>query len=193
MAMELTILGRNMEVTTRLQNYVEKKTARLDRYMPNLAEVRVDLSEQNARSALDRHVAQITIRDSYGTILRAEERSNDIFAAIDKVTDKLYKQIKRYRGKRKDNRRGGGVEELIDLEPLPLEYDVEEEDEEAGGDRIVRRKSFRMQPMSSAEAIDQMELLGHDFFVFFDAEDEAISVVYRRHDDGYGLLKPELD
>ena len=105
--MELTINGHNMEVTTRLENYVAKKVERLDRYMPNLAEVRVDLSNQNARSAVERQIAQITIREDRGTILRAEERSNDMFAAIDSVIDKLHRQIKRYQGKRRRKWRGG--------------------------------------------------------------------------------------
>ncbi len=190
--MELTISGHGMEVTPRLQTYVEKKTARLDRYMPNLAEVHVDLTQQNAKSAVDRHVAQITVRDSWGTILRAEERSSDIFAAVDAVINKLYSQIKRYRGKRKQNRRGGR-EEFPEMEPLPLEDVLEEGEEEGENQVIVRRKRFVVQPMSAEEAIDQMELLGHDFFVFFDAEEEAINVVYRRRDNNYGLLQPELD
>jgi ribosome hibernation promoting factor len=186
--MDLTISGHNMEVTPRLQNYVEKKTARLDRYMPNLSEVHMDLTQQNAKSALDRHVAQITIRDTWGTILRAEERSNDIFAAVDAVIDKLNSQISRYRGKRKRNRRSTR-DEFMDLEPVPIEEEVDDEDELTD---IVRRKRFTVHPMSAEEAIDQMELLGHDFFVFFDAEEEAINVVYRRRDNNYGLLQPEF-
>lgn len=91
--MELAIFTHHMELTPRLENYVAKKTERLDRYMPNLSEIRVDLTEQNARSALERQIAQITIRDNRGTILRAEERSNDMFASIDAVIDKIYRQI----------------------------------------------------------------------------------------------------
>lgn len=188
--MELSITGHNLDVTPRLQNYVEKKTGRLDRYMPNLNEVRVELAAENTRSAEQRQVAQITIRDERGTILRAEERKSDMFAAIDAVVDKLYRQIKRYRGKREDVRRSGGVEELIGMEPLPLE---EIEAAEEGESLIVKRKRFTLRPMSAEEAIDQMELLGHDFFVFFDTAEEATSVVYKRRDGNYGLLQPELD
>jgi len=188
--MELSISSHNMEVTTRLQNYVEKKTGRLDRYMPNLTEVRVDLSAENTRSAVERQVAQITIRDNRGTILRAEERSNDMFAAIDAVVDKLYRQIKRYRGKRRSKWRAGATaDEFIAGEPLPLEDEEIEEEEQ----KIVRQKRFMLHPMSTEEAIDQIELLGHDFFVFFNAEEEAVNVLYKRHDGNYGLLQPELD
>ena len=188
--MELSVNGRNMEVTTRLRNYVEKKTVKLDRYMPDLAEVHVDLSETNARSAVERQVAQITIRDNRGTILRAEERSNDMFASIDAVVDKLYRQISRYRGKRRSKWRGGSDgEELVMGEPLPLEEEIVDSDQPG----IVRTKRFNMRPMGSEEAVDQIELLGHDFFVFYNADTQAVNVLYRRRDSNYGLLQPDLD
>lgn len=189
--MELEIHAHNMEVTTRIRNYVEKKTERLDRYMPSLTSVEVDLSTENTRSAVERQVAQITIRDERGTILRAEERNSDMFAAIDAVVDKLYRQIERYRGKRKRKWRGASSTEEMNLgEPLPLEEPLAADESDQD---IVRYKRFALHPMSPEEAIDQMELLGHDFFVFFNAEDEAINVLYRRHDGGYGLLQPEFD
>lgn len=185
--MEIAIHGHNLEVTDRLTNYIDKKVGRLDRYMPNLSSVRVDLTSENTRSAVERQVAQITIRDDRGTILRAEERNSDIFAAIDSVIDKLYRQIERYRGKRKKKYRG--TQEDLNLgEPLPLDEDDFLEDVSS----IVRTKRFILHPMSAEEAIDQMELLGHDFFVFFNSEEEAINVLYRRHDDNYGLLQPEF-
>lgn len=189
--MELSINGHNIDITTRLQNYVEKKTSRLDRYMPNLVDVRVDLTEEaHTRSAESRQVAQITIRDNRGTILRAEERSNDLFAAIDAVVDKLYRQINRYRGKRKRKwRNSGSNEELILGEPLPIEGEMEAESERA----VVRYKRFSMRPMSVEEAIDQLELLGHDFFVFFNLDENAVNVLYKRRDYNYGLLQPALD
>lgn len=188
--MELSVNGRNMEVTTRLRNYVEKKTGKLDRYMPNLAEIHVDLSETNARNAVERQVAQITVRDNRGTILRAEERSNDMFASVDAVVDKLYRQISRYRGKKQRKYRGGnGGDEMIMGEPLPMEEEMIESDEPT----IVRTKRFTMRPMTTEEAVDQLELLGHDFFVFFNADEQAVNVLYRRRDDNFGLLQPDMD
>ncbi|MEJ2747219.1 MAG: ribosome-associated translation inhibitor RaiA [Anaerolineae bacterium] len=187
--MELTINGRNLEITQRIENYVQKKTGKLDRYMPNLVKIHVDLTEENTRSAVQRQVAQITIRDDRGTILRAEERSSDMFAAIDAVVDKLYRQINRYQGKRRRKWRNVGGEEPILGEPLPLEEEIEEPEEQV----IVRYKRFPAHPMPAEEAIEQMELLGHDFFVFFNPDDEAINVLYRRRDGNYGLLQPELD
>lgn len=189
--MELTIHGRNLDVTPRVQNYVEKKTSRLDRYLPTLSEVRVDLSIENTRSSVDSQIAQITVRDNRGTILRAEERSNDIFASIDTVIDKLYRQISRYRGKKQRKwRQNNSIEEFLG-DPLPL--DEEEETAEAVEGTIVRTKQFSIRPMVAEEAIDQIELLGHDFFVFFNADANAINVLYRRHDGNYGLLQPALD
>jgi putative sigma-54 modulation protein len=193
--MDISISTHNLDLTPRLKDHVEKKTARLDRYLPNLAEVRVDLSAQNTRSADQRQVAQITVRDNRGTILRAEERSNDLFAAVDTVVDKLYRQINRYRGKRRQGRRGGSAEapadEAVQGEPLPI---AEGELAEPGVEPlIVRRKSFPLRPMMSDEAIEQMELLGHNFFVFFNVDEEAVNVVYRRNDGNYGLLQPVFD
>ena len=107
--------------------------------------------------------------------------------AADGTVDKLYRQIERYRGKRKKKYRG--TQENLNLgEPLPLEEDEELEEVSS----IVRTKRFVLHPMSDEEALDQMELLGHDFFVFFNAEEEAINVLYRRHDGNYGLLQPEF-
>lgn len=184
--MELQILASNMELTPRLRDYVVKKTARLDRYMPNLSSVQVEMAMENTRSAVQRHVAEITIRDDRGTILRAEERHSDMFAAVDAVVDKLYRQIERYRGKRKAKVRGKGEE--LDLgEALPIAEELAEDDQP-----IVRRKRFALHPMSLDEAVDQMELLGHDFYVFFNLEDGAVNVLYRRRDNTLGLLQPEM-
>ena len=184
--MELQIPSNNMEVTPRLRDYVEKKTARLDRYLPSLSAIQVELAMENTRSAVQRHVAEITIRDQRGTILRAEERNSDMFAAIDAVVDKLYRQIERYRGKNRTRTRGKG-EEMEVGEPLPIPEEAFEEDH-----AIVRYKRFALHPMSADEAIDQMELLGHDFFVFYNANSDSINVLYRRSDGNFGLLQPEL-
>lgn len=186
--MDISINTHNLELTDRLGAHVEKKAGKLDRYMPDITDIRVDLSSENTRSAVERHVAQITVRDNRGTILRAEERHQDIFAAVDAVVNKLYRQINRYRGKKRQRWHKGG-EEPVFGEPLPVEIEEEEEQEPT----IVRRKRFPLHPMGSEEAIEQMELLGHSFFVFFNMEEEAINVVYKRHDGNYGILQPVLD
>jgi len=185
--MKLDIVGRNLEITEALAKYVEKKIGKLDRYLPTLIEGQVELTKQGAKSAADRHVAQVTLRTDRA-ILRAEERNADIFAAIDAVLDKTYRQIARYKGKRQHmrGRRQG--------EPLPVpEYEEEMEgEEEEEGSVIVRRKQFQARPMNEEEAIEQMELLGHDFFAFYNADTNNFNVLYRRKDGDYGLLEPEL-
>lgn len=186
--MDVSIHVNGLELTDRLQQYVEKKTERLDRYLPTLAGVRVDLSEQKSKKADRRQVAQITVRDRRGTILRAEEHSGDMFTAIDAVLNKIYRQINRYRGKQLKRRRANGNNEPLAVEPLPIELDDEEESEPV----VVRQKQFSLMPMSLEEAGEQMELLGHDFFVFFNRDANAVNVLYRRRDGNYGLLQPEI-
>ena len=178
--MEVTIHGRNLEISPRLQDYVEAKASRLGRHLGTISKVRVDLAVENTRSNADSQVAQFTVH-SKRMILRAEERTDDIFASIDAVIDKLNRQIERYKGKRQQRVRGGEVE----VTPTAVESD------EAPFGRIVRMKRFGVLPMNAEEAIEQMELLEHDFFLFYNPEEAAINLVYRRRDGDYGLLLPE--
>jgi len=179
---EVSIFARNMEVTSRVSEYVERKVGKLDRYLPSIDEARLDLAVENTRNAAHSQVAQLTVRVR-GKILRAEERTQDMFASIDAVLDKMYRQIARYKGKRQD--RFHAASEVL---PLPVEVEMAEE---AGGE-IVRVKRFEVLPMPPEEAIEQMELLGHHFYVFLNLEEDAVNVVYKRNDGDYGLLQPEL-
>ncbi|NLE75384.1 MAG: ribosome-associated translation inhibitor RaiA [Chloroflexi bacterium] len=176
--MQTIIKGKNVEITDTLREYVDKKVGKLDRYLPSIAEARIELATANTKSAEHRQVAQLTIR-SNGTILRVEERTADMLASIDAVTDKMVQRINRFKGKRYNRGRG-----------QPVEAVAEEEVEEAP--TIARVKRFAMTPMEEQEAIEQMELLGHDFFVFYNARVQAINVLYRRRDGNYGLIQPEL-
>ncbi len=183
--MEIEIFARNLEVTDRIQKYVTKKVSKLDRYLDNIDEARVDLAYvKSARSAEDRQVAQITIRGK-GFILRAEERADDIFAALDTAIDKMQRRIERYKGKRFRGRGNGkSVSEL----GTPIE--VEEETEQPV---IARRKRFALTPMDENEAIEQMQYLGHEnFFIFYNVKTNSINVLYKRRDGTYGLIEPEL-
>ncbi len=182
--MEIQMFTRNMELTPRLQEYVEKKVSKLSRYLPNITDIRVDLSVENTRSSAQRQVAQLTIRTPR-VMLRAEERAADIFAAIDAALDKMRRQITRYKTRRQDRwQRVEGEEEGWEEAALLTE--------EAISGRVVRVKRFEMFPMTPEEAIEQMELLGHQFFVFLNAEEGGINVIYRRRDGDYGLIIPEL-
>lgn len=175
--MELQILARNMEMTPRLQEYVEKKVDKLSRFLPDIEEARMELVAEKTRSNAHRQVAQLTIWVR-GTMLRAEERGADMFAVIDETLDKMSRQASRYKTRRQDRRQR--LEE-----PTPPEEEVLPPAE------IVRIKRFDVRPMTPTEAIDQMELLGHQFFLFLNVEEGGVNVVYRRRDGAYGLIMPE--
>lgn len=186
MALEIDIVGRNLEVTDRIKGYVVKKVSKLDHFLNGIDETRVDLAfVKSARSAADRHVAQITLRGK-GYILRTEERADDLYRAIDSSVDKMQRQIERYKGKRFQRRGDGTSVAEATSEAAPVEEAAEES-------VIARRKKFSLVPMDELEAIDQMSLLGHEsFFVFYNANTNAINVLYRRRDGTYGLIEPEV-
>ncbi|MGQ9684500.1 MAG: ribosome hibernation-promoting factor, HPF/YfiA family [Anaerolineae bacterium] len=178
--MQLVVQGKNVEVSDWLQQYIQKKVAKFGRRLPGIHEARVELSMENARNAGERYVAQVTLR-SNGTLLRAEDRSADMQTSVDTVLDKMVRQIDRYKGKRARGR--------VRVVEAPEEIAAEPEAESGA---LVRVKRFPVTAMTPEEALDQMELLGHDFFVFYNAEDEGVNVVYRRRDGNYGLLQPEI-
>ena len=185
--MQFLITGKNLEVTDWMRSYLEKKLGKLDRYLSLIDETRVELSVEPTKNAKQRQVCQVTVR-SRGAILRAEERAGDLRDAVDAVVEKMYTQIARYKGKRY---RGRGPAEPMGEEAAVNEAAEEEEGEE-GQPSIVRRKRFTITPMDEEQAIEQMELLGHDFFLFYNIHADGINVVYRRKDGQYGLLQPEL-
>ena len=185
MTQKIETVARNMRLTDNTREYVEKKAAKLERYLQEIDEVRIELSHiKSARSALDRQVAQITVHGK-GFILRSEERADDIHAAFDTALDKIQRQIDRYKGKHYRGRGDGRSAAEVVEEELPVD--------ETGEllPLIGRRKKFIIMPMTEDEAVEQMRLLGHDnFFVFFNAEQNAIQVLYRRRNGTYGLIEP---
>jgi putative sigma-54 modulation protein len=195
--MQLIVQGKNIQVTDRLREYVETKVNRLDRYLPTITDARMELASERTRKHGDRQIAQLTVH-SKGMMLRAEERSGDIFTSVDMVMDKMRRQIDRYKSKRRDRFRGTQAREI----ELPIgegEVDAEElldeitDDDESLEGAIVRIKRFQVSPMDPEEAIEQMELLGHNFFVFYNADGGQFNVVYRRRDGNYGLIQPGID
>ncbi|MGC9346886.1 MAG: ribosome hibernation-promoting factor, HPF/YfiA family [Anaerolineae bacterium] len=180
----LQIYTRDLELTDRLRDYVGDKVLKLQRYLPNLDSIRVDLSESNARDSSRRMVAQITIYVPKA-ILRAEERAGDIFTAVDSVMDKMYRRVERYKGRRRSRRRQAPPMPTV----APDMSDVELLEEELPPS-IVRVKEFEVSSVLAEDAIEQMELLGHHFFIYMDASDGRLSVVYKREDGNYGVLKP---
>lgn len=189
--MEIVVRGRNVTVTERVQEYVEKKISKLERYLPIIDEARLELSQEETRSAQHRMIAQLTVR-SRGKVLRAEERDQDLFAAIDLVAEKMQRQITRFKDRlySRGQMRGTESVRVPDTAETVAEVELVAEIEPVGS--IVRTKIFAVTPMNPEEAIEQMELLGHDFFVFYNSDANGINVLYRRRAGDYGLLQPEL-
>jgi putative sigma-54 modulation protein len=188
MAVQVEIKVRNLELSDRLQDYVTKKVSRLDRYLDTLEQATVDLAfVKSARSAQDRQVAQVTVRGR-GVLLRAEERTDDIFASVDAALEKIHRQIERYKGRRWRNRGDGRPTAAAAPEAPALAAEA------ASSEPVIaRRKRFLLAPMDELEALEQMSLLAHeDFFVFLNAQTSQINVLYRRRDGTYGLLEPEI-
>jgi putative sigma-54 modulation protein len=185
--MELIVKSRGGKVTDRQQTYIKEKIGKLERYMDRLSKATVEVVEEQRRNEGSIHRAQVTLVGDHGILLRAEQRAPDLYAAIDNVHDNLQRQIQRYKDKhwrRGKLRRQGG--EIVEVAP-DTNGSVESSEQRL---RIVRTKEFQVKPMYSDEAVEQMELLGHSFFVFRDAGTSEINVLYRREDGNYGLIVP---
>jgi putative sigma-54 modulation protein len=185
MAQKVEISVKNVNLNDQLKEYVNKKTTRLERILPELEETKVELeSSKSLRLRNDREVAQFTLLGK-GFILRTEERDSDLMAAIDKAADKMQRQIERFKGKR-NRGRGDGLS-MASVTP----------EAESSGEQphtaIVRRKTFTLVPMDENEAIEQMALLAHeDFFIFYNVNTNSINVLYKRRDGDFGLIEPKL-
>jgi putative sigma-54 modulation protein len=180
--MRLQVKGRNLEISEQIRTYAEEKLGKLDRLVSDPTRVELELAVEKNPSIADNHVAEATVWTK-GPVLRARETSADMKASIDQLVGKLERQVKRYREKRRVAPRRHAREGGVPAEAPPLE--VEED-----ATTIVKTKQFAVTPMSPEEAVLQLELVGHDFFVFRNAETEIINVVYRRRDGDYGLIEP---
>ncbi|WP_409290510.1 ribosome hibernation-promoting factor, HPF/YfiA family [Peribacillus sp. SCS-37] len=187
--MNYNVRGENIEVTQALRDYVEKKIGKLERYFndtPN-ANVHVNLKVYNDKSTK----VEVTIPMS-DLVLRAEESNGDMYAAIDLITDKLERQIRKHKTKvNRKVREKGGIQDMFvsresEAEASAAVVDLEDDNEL----EVVRNKRFDLKPMDSEEAILQMNMLGHSFFVFTNAETNVTNVVYKRNDGRYGLIEP---
>src|SRR5690625_746233 len=180
--MNYNIRGENIEVTQPIREYVEKKIGKLNKYFdtPPASDVHVNLSVYNEEQQIEVTIPMTDL------LLRAEEQHTDLYAAIDLVVDKLERQIRKYKTKvnRKFRQKGIPKHIFAELEKEALEEKESDEIE------IVRTKRFNLKPMDSEEAILQMDMLGHTFFVFTNAETADTNVVYKRKDGRYGLIEP---
>lgn len=177
--MRLQVKGKNVEVSDAIRAYAEEKLSRLERQLNDPTRVELELAVERNPSIAANQIAEATIWTK-GPTLRARESAVDMRASIDQLVDKLERQVARYRDRRRRHA----------MRPEPADVALP-----GGSERpdvpIVKTKQFSVKPMSSEEAVLQLELIGHDFFVFRSAESEQVNVVYRRHDGGYGLIEPQ--
>ncbi len=178
--MRLHVKGKNVELSPALKDYAQKKLGRLDRHLNDSARVELELAAERNPSIGENQVAEATIWTK-GPVLRARESSHDMKASIDLLVDKLERQAQRYREKR---RRGAARSQDHGV--------AAERVGEVAPRAIVKTKQFAVKPMAPEEAILQLELIGHDFFVFQNADTDGVNVVYRRRDGDYGLIEPQL-
>jgi ribosome hibernation promoting factor len=179
--MRLQVKGKNLEVSDAIRSYAEEKLGKLENKLADPTRVELELAVETNPSIADNHVAEATIWTK-GPTLRAREASSDMKASIDQLVDKLERQVIRYRDKRRRRRtppEDGAPDErsparTADSEPV-----------------IVKSKQFVIKPMTAEEAVLQRELLGHDFFIFQNADSGDLNVLYRRRDGNYGLIEPQ--
>jgi putative sigma-54 modulation protein len=182
MEMELQITGKNMEPTPAVRRYIEHKLGKLERHLPDIIESKVEICEEKTRSPQQHFVVRAMVTGK-GISLHSEERGEDLFQAIDKAAAVMIRQIEHHKGKRYQKGRGSSLarsefnETIETAKPAP---------------EVVKVKRFAMKPMSVAEAAAQMELLGHNFFLFLNADTEELNLLYQRKDGNYGLIEPEL-
>ena len=175
--MQMIVKGRHMDIAPKVREYAEEKIGRITKILNGvLMSAEVELYSERNPSIANSQVAEVTVYTK-GPVIRAKEASSDMYAAIDLVSEKLETQVRRYKTKIVDRHTKGA--------PLPPPAPVMEEPEEPA---IVKTKTIEAKPMSTEEAILQMELLGHDFFVFRTVDGDGTSVLYRRRDGDYGLI-----
>jgi putative sigma-54 modulation protein len=178
--MRLQVKGKNLEISDSIRTYAEEKLQKLERHLAPPTQVELELAVEKNPSISANHVAEATVWTK-GPVLRARESSPDMRASIDQLVDKLERQVKRYR----DKRRRRNLHSPEPVQAAPVEPEPAEP-------VIVKTKQFPVKPMSAEEAVLQLELVGHDFFVFQNADSGDVNVVYRRRDGNYGLIEPRI-
>ena len=180
--MDIKISAKNLTIDDDTRGYAEKKITKLTRYLSNITMMHMELSEEKSKSRLSSYVVQVTLNIN-GFLLRGVQKDDNLKAAIDAVTDVMERLIEKYKKRYTVNK--SKVHESI--RTAKEETDVAA----AVGRPVIKRKKFALKPMSAEQAVEQMDFLSHDFFLFINDEDNAVNVVYRRK-DGYGLIQPEI-
>ena len=184
--MEMHVTGKNLELSPEAREYISRKMNKINKFLPTILSFDVVASQEQTRSPAQRFVVQVTV-DSNGTLIRGEERGQDVHSAVDKVFEVMSRQIEHYKGKLQHGKGKGSIRtsttEVVEA--------VAAEGEETGP-RIVKNKRFEVKPMSMDEAVDQMQLLGHDFFLYYDPDVNKMNLIYKRKDGNLGLIEPTI-
>jgi ribosome hibernation promoting factor len=180
--MELQITGTNTELTPKAHSYIERKLNKLNKHLPDIIDFKIEIAEEQTKSPQQRYLIRATVTSGTGRAsFHAEERAEDLFKAVDKVANILTRQLEKHKGKLyKSSRRN------------PLARGKFQQPVTNNSRKVVKTKHFVIEPMALEEAIIQMENLGHDFFLFFDANAREVRLLYRRNDGDYGLIEPEF-
>ncbi len=190
--MDINIHVKNVELNSEAERYIQKKFNRLERHLSFMSDAKLEVSRTAARSQADRVTVQMTLTAG-GSTLRGQENAPNLFAAVDAVTDVMDRQIRRHKGRVyrsvQARKAAKAVPAISDESTAP---DDPEEDVLAELGKVVRTKRFPMKPMSVEDAAMEMELLSHDFFLFYNVDTREYNVVYRRSDGDYGVIEPEL-
>jgi putative sigma-54 modulation protein len=180
--MDFQITGTNTEITPKAHSYIERKLSKLNKHLPDIIDIKVEVAEEQTKSPQQRYLVRATVNSSSGRVaFHAEDRAADLFKAIDKVASMLTRQLEKHKGKLYQRGRGN-----------PLARGKFKQPEPTIPRKLVKTKRFIIEPMALEEAIAQMESLGHDFFLFFDATASEVRLLYRRNDGDYGLIEPEF-
>jgi putative sigma-54 modulation protein len=180
--MELYITGTSTELTPKTHSYIKQKLTKLNKHLPEIMSIKAEVVEEPTKSRQQRYVLKATVNSGIGKAsFHAEERAEDLFKAVDRVASILTRQLEKHKGKvYRSGKRN------------PLARGKFRQAETTKPKKIVKSKHFVIEPMVLEDAIDQMESLGHDFFLFFDANAREVRLLYRRNDGDYGLIEPEF-
>ena len=180
--MELQITGTNTEITAATNNYIDRKFIKLNKHLPDIMDIKVEVSEEKTKAREQRYLVRATINSGVGkAVFHAEGRAKDLFRAADKVAAVLTRQLEKRKGKLYDRGRGN-----------PLARGKFNPEEENNIMRVVKTKRFIIEPMTVEDAITRMEQLGHNFFLFLDSNVSEIRLLYRRNEGNYGIIEPEF-
>jgi len=184
--MEMQITGKNLVMSSAIKDYIAKRMDKIIRHLPGIISFEVVATDEKTKSPEKRFVIQVTVNNK-GTLLRGEERAQDLYTAVDNVAEVMNRQIEHYKGKLEKSK----IRDNASIRNNTAEVKAASEPESADIEpRVVKTKRFDVKPMSLDEAVDQMELLNHDFFLFYNPDSKNMNLLYKRKDGNYGLIEP---